>query len=50
MAPYPHLSRWYAQLQKRPSFQEAVSIVSHSALAQCLLLCCPTPPGKNVGR
>ena len=24
MASYPHLSRWYAQLQKRPSFQEAV--------------------------
>lgn len=24
MAPYPHLSRWYAQLQKRPSFREAV--------------------------
>lgn len=24
MAPYPHLSRWYAQLQKRPSFQQAV--------------------------
>ena len=25
MASYPHLSRWYAQLQKRPSFQEAVA-------------------------
>ena len=24
MAPYPHLLRWYAELQKRPSFQEAV--------------------------
>jgi glutathione S-transferase len=24
MASYPHLSRWYAQLQRRPSFQEAV--------------------------
>jgi glutathione S-transferase len=24
MESYPHLSRWYAQLQKRPSFQEAV--------------------------
>ena len=24
MASYPHLSRWYAQLQMRPSFQEAV--------------------------
>jgi glutathione S-transferase len=24
MASYPHLSRWYAQLQKRPSFREAV--------------------------
>ena len=23
-ASYPHLSRWYAQLQMRPSFQEAV--------------------------
>ena len=24
MASYPHLSRWYAQLQMRPSFQQAV--------------------------
>jgi len=24
MASYPHLSHWYAQLQRRPSFQEAV--------------------------
>ena len=24
MASYPHLSRWYAQPKKRPSFQEAV--------------------------
>jgi hypothetical protein len=24
MTSYPYLSRWYAQLQKRPSFQQAV--------------------------
>jgi glutathione S-transferase len=24
MAPFPHLSRWYCQLQQRPSFQQAV--------------------------
>ena len=51
MASYPHLSRWYAQLQKLPSFQEAVvDYEPPGAQAMFCLLCRPTPPRTHVSR